>query len=58
MQTHSKFAELKYCNNIWAIGSIHSHLNSFESIKKHILKNINPSENISFYTIVEIFNLI
>ena len=33
MQTHSKFAEIKFCNNIWAIGSIHSHHESFENIK-------------------------
>ena len=48
MQTHSKFAELKFCNNIWAIGSIHSHLDSFESIKKHILKNFLKNDRIVF----------
>lgn len=48
MQTHSKFAELKFCNNIWAIGSIHSNLDSFESIKKHILKNFIQNDRIVF----------
>ena len=48
MQTHSKFAELKLCNNIWAIGSIHSHLDSFESIKQHILKNFIKNDRIIF----------
>ena len=48
MQTHSKFAELKFCNNIWAIGSIHSHLDSFESIKKYILKNFSKNDRIVF----------
>jgi len=48
VQTHSKFAELKLCNNIWAIGSIHSHLDSFESIKQHILKNFIKNDRIIF----------
>ena len=48
MQTHPKFAELKFCNNIWAIGSIHSHLDSFESIKKYILKNYLKNDRIVF----------
>ena len=48
MQTHSNFAELKFCNNIWAIGSIHSHLDSFESVKKYILKNYSKNDRIVF----------
>ena len=39
MQNYSQFVELKFCKKIWAIGSIHSHVESFESIKKHILDN-------------------
>jgi len=48
VQTHSNFAELKFCNNIWAIGSIHSHLDSFESVKKYILKNFSKNDRIVF----------
>ncbi len=48
MQSNSKFAELKCCNNIWAIGSIHSHLDSFELIKNHIIKNFSKNDKIVF----------
>ena len=48
MQNNSKFAELKFCNNIWAIGSIHSHLDSFELIKNHIIKNFSKNDKIVF----------
>ena len=48
MQTHSNFAELKFCNNIWAVGSIHSYLDSFESIKEHILKSFLKNDRIVF----------
>jgi len=48
VQNNSKFAELKFCNNIWAIGSIHSHLDSFELIKNHIIKNFSKNDKIVF----------
>ena len=48
MQNNSKFAELKSCNNIWAIGSIHSHRESFENIKEHIIKNFSTNDRIIF----------
>jgi len=48
VQNNSKFAELKFCNNIWAIGSIHSHLDSFEIIKDHIIKKFSKNDKIVF----------
>ena len=48
MQIHTKFAEFKFCNNIWAIGSIHSQLDSFENIKNHIIKNFSKNDKIVF----------
>tara|TARA_B100001123_G_scaffold398453_1_gene482528 strand:- start:565 stop:1377 length:813 start_codon:yes stop_codon:yes gene_type:complete len=48
MQINSKFAEFDYCNNIWAIGSIHSQLNSFENIKNHIIKNFSQNDKVVF----------
>ena len=48
MQNNSNFAEFKYYNNIWAIGSIHSHTNSFESIKDHIIKNFSTNDKVVF----------
>ena len=48
MNIESKFIEIKYSNNIWAIGSIHSHFDSFESIKKHILKNFKERDRLVF----------
>ena len=48
MQNNSNFAELKFCNNIWAIGSIHSRIDSFKSIKEHIIKNFSQNDKIVF----------
>ena len=48
MQKNSQFAEFKFCNNIWAIGSIHSHQESFESIKSYIIKNFSKDDRIVF----------
>ena len=48
MQNHSNFAEFKFCNNIWAVGSIHSHSRSFESIKNHIINNFSINDKIVF----------
>jgi len=44
----SKFAELKYSKKIWAIGSIHSHIDSFNSIKEHILKHFVYGDKLVF----------
>tara|TARA_B100001123_G_C15309808_1_gene1023973 strand:- start:1768 stop:2580 length:813 start_codon:yes stop_codon:yes gene_type:complete len=48
MQISSKFAQFESSNNIWAIGSIHSHLKSFEKIKKHIEENFIQNDKIVF----------
>ena len=48
MDTQSNFIELKYSNKIWAIGSIHSDLNSFNSIKKYILENFTNKDKLVF----------
>ena len=48
MHSQSLFAELKFSKIIWAVGSIHSHLDSFESIKKHILKNYLKNDRVVF----------
>ncbi len=48
MQNYSQFVELKFCKKIWAIGSIHSHVESFESIKKHILDNFSINDKLVF----------
>tara|TARA_A100001011_G_scaffold386795_1_gene463344 strand:+ start:2789 stop:3601 length:813 start_codon:yes stop_codon:yes gene_type:complete len=44
----SNFVEIKKTNKIWAIGSIHSNLNSFSSIKKYILNNFNADDILIF----------
>ena len=48
MNKISNFVELKKCNKIWAIGSIHSNLKSFISIKKFILKNFQINDKLIF----------
>ena len=48
MDNISNFVELKKSNKIWAIGSIHSNLKSFNSIKKYILKNFEVTDKLIF----------
>jgi len=44
----SNFVELNKSNKIWAIGSIHSNLQSFRSIKKYILDNFEKNDKLIF----------
>lgn len=46
--SNSKFQEFKNINRIWAIGSIHSDLDSFRSIKKYILSNFAKGDKLVF----------
>ncbi len=48
MDKISNFVELKKSNKIWAIGSIHSNLKSFSSIKKFIISNFEESDKLIF----------
>ena len=48
MDKKSNFIELKKTNKIWAIGSIHSNIESFNSIKKFILSNFDTNDKLIF----------
>ena len=48
MHSQSNFAELKFSQKIWAVGSIHSNFDSFESIKEHILKHFSQRDRLVF----------
>ncbi len=48
MKDLSNFLELSYTNRVWAIGSIHSHYNSFESIKTYILEKFSNRDKLVF----------
>ena len=48
MNKISNFVELKKLGKIWAIGSIHSNLKSFTSIKNYILKNFKSDDKLIF----------
>ena len=48
MDNISNFVELKKSDKIWAVGSIHSNLKSFSSIKKFILDNFEKSDKLVF----------
>ena len=48
MDNTSNFVELKKTNKIWAIGSIHSNLDSFNSIKQFIIKNFKKDDKLVF----------
>ena len=48
MDKISNFVELNKSNKIWAIGSIHSNINSFTSIKEFILNNFETDDKLIF----------
>ena len=48
MKNEGNFIELKKSEKIWAIGSIHSNLKSFNSIKEFILDNFEKSDKLVF----------
>ncbi|MBI04232.1 MAG: hypothetical protein CMI96_00265 [Pelagibacteraceae bacterium] len=48
MTIKSNFISFKNVQRIWAIGSIHSNLESFVILKKHILKNFKQGDKIVF----------
>ena len=48
MDNTNKFLELKNANKVWAIGSLHSSLDSFNSIKKYILSNFESGDKLIF----------
>jgi serine/threonine protein phosphatase 1 len=48
LENSSNFSELNKANKIWAIGSLHSSLDSFQSIKKYILSNFELGDKLIF----------
>ena len=48
MKNISNFVEIKKSNKLWAIGSIHSNLKSFNSIKNFILNNFDSNDKLIF----------
>jgi len=48
LENSSNFSKLIETNKIWAIGSLHSSLESFKSIKKYILSNFESGDKLIF----------
>ena len=48
MNNTGNFIELEKSGKLWAIGSIHSNLKSFNSIKKYIINNFNFDDKLVF----------
>ncbi len=48
MSKLSKFQEFKDASKIWAVGSIHSNVEAFNSIKKYILSNFGENDKLIF----------
>lgn len=48
MSSINKFQELKNINRIWAVGSLHSSLKTFESIKTYIFYNFQKGDKLIF----------
>jgi len=44
----SHFLEINNSKKIWAIGSIHSRLNAFNSIKEHLLQKFEEEDCLVF----------
>ncbi len=48
MDKESNFIEISNASRIWAVGSIHSNIKSFNSIKKFILKHFKKNDKLIF----------
>jgi hypothetical protein len=48
LATNNKFQEFTNINRIWAVGSLHSSIESFQSIKKYILSNFKNGDKLIF----------
>jgi len=48
LTTDNKFQEFKNTDRIWAVGSLHSSIVSFQSIKKYILSNFKNGDKLIF----------
>ena len=48
MEKESNFIELDEASRIWAVGSVHSNIKSFNSIKDFILKNFKKGDKLVF----------
>ncbi len=48
MINENKFNEFKNVNRIWAVGSIHSSITSFQSIKNYIFSNFKKGDKLIF----------
>ena len=48
MNTDNKFQEFTNTDRIWAIGSLHSSIESFQSIKKYIFSNFKNGDKLIF----------
>ena len=48
MKNKSNFAEIKNASRIWAVGSIHSNIDAFNSIKNFILNNFKQNDKLVF----------
>ena len=48
MDKESHFLEINNSEKIWAIGSIHSRLNAFHSIKEHLLQKFEEEDCLVF----------
>ena len=48
MTEKNKFSEFKETNKIWAIGSLHSSVKSFQSIKNYILSKFSEGDKLIF----------
>tara|TARA_A100001011_G_C14319689_1_gene849895 strand:- start:1631 stop:2443 length:813 start_codon:yes stop_codon:yes gene_type:complete len=48
LKKDSNFVELENVSRIWAVGSIHSNIESFNSIKKFILNNFKDNDKLIF----------
>ena len=48
MSKKSNFQEFKNSNKIWAVGSVHSCIESFQSIKKYIFSKFSKGDKLIF----------
>ena len=48
MSNKNKFHEFKNANKIWAVGSLHSNVQSFKSIRAYVFSNFKKDDKLIF----------
>ena len=54
MNTESNFVEFQNAKRIWAVGSVHSNYESFNSIKNYLLSSFDEGDKLTISSIIDL----